>query len=228
MLGKIIMNGGLAAIFPFVWLFFWVLTLSVAAIGIVWSPFAAVTGALIARGKDMDVKRAALVSALYSILSIFLWLHFALRMVRKNSNGKCLTFAYWYAYLAWILLILEFWITEFVMPDQYTNERITGAYSTPGEVIVAMLLAGALAWIFAIRRKEVMSSDSDATIFSPPFVFSFVWVFAYFIYSNSFERLHWLNWWLVLPTAGSLLWVFWPSGPWLPHRVRTFFEGDVS
>ncbi len=223
------MNGGLAVTFLFVFLFIWYLMLSFAAIGIVWSPFAAAIGALIAHRKGMDVRRAASVSTVYSVISPLLWLHYVLRMGGRAVSRKPLSFIYLYVFIVWITSMSLLWFSEFEAPGSYSFEtEREGAFGTPAAVIVAALLTGALACFISLARKSTMSPVHDAPAYLPPFVFCAIWVFAPLIHIGTIERFDWVNWWLILPTAGSLLWIFWHSGPWFPQRVRTFFEGDLS
>lgn len=218
---------GILAIFVFVG---WVIAIYVSLVGVVWSPVGALVGTFIARRRGMSVLRAALLSALYSILSPFLWLHIALRIWVKRIASVCLCFAYFNAFFAWIVSMLTMWIDEFVIGPSYRNETDNdAAFGTPGVAVVAMLLIGALAWIVSLSRMVSMSHDTNAPVFLPPFFFAAVWAAGLAVnltYLSTRESLEWLNWWLALPTTGALLWIFWPSGPWIPQRVRAFFRGD--
>ena len=244
------------------------------AFGIVWSPFAAAIGAFIARRRDIDVRRAALASAIYSFLSIFLWLHYAFMMWRGRKSQKWLSFTYIFAFVVWMASVLELGIFELVIYHPSPIESSGGdiSHRVPGVVFVATLLTGVLAWIASLKRtlderrtdylgrtsrsfffqtrtadrSQYYSSSSDAnrvdlptissgerempsgSVILAPFVFAVVWTFALVIYFFSFDRFHWLNWWLVLLIATSLLWIFWPAGPWIPQRVRTLFRDEIS
>ena len=62
--------------------------LFVAVIGFVWSPFAAAIGAFVALRNQENVVRAAISSAFYSVVSIFMWIFFVLNLAGVHISKK--------------------------------------------------------------------------------------------------------------------------------------------
>ena len=62
--------------------------LFVAVIGFAWSPFAAAIGAFVALRNQENVVRAAISSAFYSVVSIFMWIFFVLDLAGVHISKK--------------------------------------------------------------------------------------------------------------------------------------------
>lgn len=203
-------------------------------IGIAWSPFAALVGVLIARSRYYSTVRLSLLSALYSMFSLFVWGSFTLNMVRERETSACMTIYHVYSFSAWLVAMVAVVPFSAIVADLsdgdgvgfYTNDPYTTLLGFAG------LATSAVTWLICLARLPARArnngwDDTFAAVYLPPAVFSTVWIL-YMVPRLYFGDNVWLGLSVVPLIVISLLWIFWPSGPWLPQRVRTFFEGDVS
>ena len=198
--------------------------LFVAVIGFVWSPFAAAIGAVVAYRRQENVLRAASTSAFYSFLSIILWVFFVLDLADVNVSKKIVSVVQCVAYGYWFVALIHFGTFNFEVIE------ISGVSES---IVFVTLLIGIGTWIVGVSRKFNAEEATDCerfprTVLVAPFVFSMLWSCIYLFRAITFEEMDWAVWFLILPNAGSTIWVFWSwsdggfrriENPWIGGTV---------
>ena len=179
--------------------------LMVAVIGFAWSPFAAAVGAVVAFRRKENVVRVATASAFYSCMSIILWVFFVLDLADVNVSKRVFGVVHCVAYGYWFVALINFWLTNLVveeLPDVSTS------------IVLVTLLIGIGTWIVGVVRKFNAEEATDwerfpRTVLVAPFGFSTLWSCTFILQTDYFLEVGWAVWLLMVPNAGSIIWVFW-------------------
>ena len=111
----------------------------------------------------------------------------------------------WIAYGYWFVALINFWISEFVFHEP------TG----PSVVLITVtLLIGIGTWNVGLARKCRFEEQSvwerfPRRILIAPFAYSTLWPCIFILKTDPFLEVGWVVWLLILPNAGSIVWVFW-------------------
>ena len=81
-------------------------------------------------------------------------------------------------------------------------------------IIPVTLLIGIGPWIVGFERKCRFGEPSDwerfpRRILIAPFAYSTLWSCIFILKTDPFLEVGWVVWLLILPNAGSIVWVFW-------------------
>ena len=122
-----------------------------------------------------------------------------------DVSKKVIGVVNWIAYGYWFVALINFWISEFVFHEP------TG----PSVVLITVtLLIGIGTWNVGLARKCRFEEQSvwerfPRRILIAPFVYSTLWSCIYIFRAATFKEMEWAVWLLILPNAGSIIWVFW-------------------
>ncbi len=176
--------------------------LFVAVIGFAWSPFAA---AFVASRRQENVVGAVIASAFYSVVSIFMWIFFVLDLADVHVSKRTYSVVQFVAYGYWFVALINFWMSNLVVLEPAGSSFV---------IITVTLLIGIGTWIVALARKCRFEESSvwdrfPRRVLIAPFVYSTLWSCIYIFRAATFKEMEWAVWLLILPNAGSIIWVFW-------------------
>ena len=142
------------------------------ALGLPWTPFAALICARSARKKGLDVRRHALAGALCSALLFCPWVYFILRMNGKRVPVVLVRLFYISVYASWMFGSI-FWtfVSAIIFHPgtaslyEFSNPWVALSYATHSLVLIKVV-----AWLVTLRmllRRRSAAGDgirSDATL----------------------------------------------------------------
>ena len=209
------------------------LAVFMTVIGIAWSPFAALVGVLIARSRYYSTARLSSLSAFYSISSLFVWLSFSVNIVSERDHRLRRLISLAYSFSAWFIVMVAVVPLSAISEDSSASDGVGFFTNDPYTTLLGFvgLATSVVTWLICLARLPDWTQNNDwddkfAMVHLPPAVFSTVWIL-YIVPRLYFGDNVWLGLSVVPLIVVSLLWIFWPSGPWLPQRIRGFFEDEL-
>ena len=83
------------------------LLLAIAVFGLLWAPFGALAYAWIAKSKGIPVAPNAIRGLVYSMLLLFPWAYFAIRMDGRQIPTSCIVAGYVALYVCWFAILFN-------------------------------------------------------------------------------------------------------------------------
>lgn len=133
---------------------FFSLVIAVLAVllGLVWTPFGALTCRRIARSRGLSPRRYAIAGAVYSVLFFVPWVYLVMRMRGRSVSVVVVRNIYILLYGAW--LVLPIWSLSMFTAVARRVEDFGGAL-TMGLLLISSILmfVGSLVMIAVVRKK---------------------------------------------------------------------------
>ena len=160
--------------FAFMILLAYALIVSTVALSLIWTPFAILLSALIAKRKDLPSVQHALLGGMYAILFIFPWIYMTAGMYNRYPSKTIVTIYYAVIYIVWLLgpvMFIGFMIIA-------TEEQYFFQFGVRiGVIILSLLMWGISFWNVLCASFENRTSKEKHMIgyvYIAPFLYFFI------------------------------------------------------